>query len=487
MTLPLEWRIYGRINDALKAGDIGGALRQIDETRADTARIGAEIAGFEAECHRRLGFAGKALAILQAALEVHPQSYWLHHNIASLYREAGRKADCAREYRTAHALLGWTESEANRYIFLHDYFSPVIPCWTKWFGEMIVAEPIAALEIGSWQGGSATWLLDKIVAKRGGRLTCVDTFEGSSEHASWIGGIGDRIGDLFDANIAASGHAALCRKLVGRSQDVLRTLHHERFDFIYIDGAHEARYVIEDAVLAFGLLKDGGHICFDDYDFQFAGNPGQNTARAIDMFLDLYQDEISFVEKGRQVLLRKHNKIADRPVLMMEPEEPRAEPATNHPASAPPAERCPPAPKPLAAVKDFIAGRDAGTVLNAIFHRENAAKDTMLDTLAGLLPVEQIALTQCVDALGASDLEAAVLLLAALRKIRTDDSWLHYNLCKYLDAMVGAGVTAAKLPAIIHSFLALEGLKDDMRTASPLPLGVLARELPAFAPALERA
>jgi len=44
MTLPLEWRIYGRINDALKAGDIGGALRQIDETRADTARIGAEIA-----------------------------------------------------------------------------------------------------------------------------------------------------------------------------------------------------------------------------------------------------------------------------------------------------------------------------------------------------------------------------------------------------------------------------------------------------------
>ena len=264
-------------------------------------QIGGEIAGFEAECHRRQGDGGKALAILEAALRLHPRSYWLHHNIASVYREAGRKAECAQEYRRAHVEVGWTESEANRYIFLHDYFSPVIPCWTKWFGEIIVAEPIAALEIGSWQGGSATWLLDKIVAPRGGRLTCIDTFEGSSEHASWIGGIGDRIGDLFDANIAASGHAALCRKLVGRSQEVLRTLHLERFDFIYIDGAHEARYVIEDAVLAFGLLKDGGYICFDDYDFQFAANPGQNTARAIDMFLDLYQAEISFVEKGRQV------------------------------------------------------------------------------------------------------------------------------------------------------------------------------------------
>ena len=120
-------------------------------------------------------------------------------------------------------------------------------------------------------------------------------------------------------------------------------------------------------------------------------------------------------------------------------------------------------------------------MLNAIFLREDPAGDADLDTLASLLPAEQIALTQCVDGLGASNLEAAVLLLGALRKIRTDDSWLHYNLCKYLNAMVGAGVSAAKLPAIIHSFLALDGLKDDMRTARPLPLSVLARELPAFA------
>jgi hypothetical protein len=63
--------------------------------------------------------------------------------------------------------------------------------------------------------------------------------------------------------------------------------------------------VIEDAVLSFGLLRAGGYLCFDDYDFQFAANPAQNTARAIDMFLELYRDEICFVEKRRQVLLRK--------------------------------------------------------------------------------------------------------------------------------------------------------------------------------------
>jgi len=41
-------------------------------------------------------------------------------------------------------------------------------------------------------------------------------------------------------------------------------LMNEHFDFIYIDGAHEAKFVIQDAVLALPLLKPGGYILFDD-------------------------------------------------------------------------------------------------------------------------------------------------------------------------------------------------------------------------------
>jgi predicted O-methyltransferase YrrM len=245
------------------------------------------------------------LKVLEYARDNYPNNFWVYHRIARMYQKAGRNDDCINAFRKAHCLIGWEESERNGYSFLQDYFSSNIPVWSKWFAETITVAPIDVLEIGSWQGGSATWLLDKIISRRGGRLTCIDTFEGSSEHASWIGGIGDRIEDIFDRNIAASGHSAQCRKIIGFSQAVLRRLHEERFDFIYIDGAHEARYVIEDAVLAFGLLKDGGYICFDDYDFSFAHKPRQNTRRAIDIFLDLYDDEISYVEKTRQVLLRK--------------------------------------------------------------------------------------------------------------------------------------------------------------------------------------
>ena len=112
-----------------------------------------------------------------------------------------------------------------------------------------------------------------MVGPRGGQLTCIDTFEGSSEHLQWLGTIPDGLETIFDRNITATGHAALCRKLPGYSQDVLRTLHGEQFDFIYIDGAHEAKFVIQDAVLSWGLIPVGGFLLFDDVDFTFAHAP----------------------------------------------------------------------------------------------------------------------------------------------------------------------------------------------------------------------
>jgi predicted O-methyltransferase YrrM len=305
MNISKEWRIYGHVKEALERSDVDAALQLIEESRGDTSSIALDVAVLESECYARQGAPDKALDVLEAAIRHSPPNFWAYYSVAKALREGNRNEDCIKAYRRAHALIGWEESERKGYTFLQDYFSPNIPVWTEWFASHITVRPIQALEIGSWQGGSATWLLDKIISRRSGRLTCIDTFEGSSEHAEWIGGIGDTIENIFDMNIAASGHSSLCRKIVGYSQEILRTLYQERFDFIYIDGAHEARYVIEDAVLAFGLLNDGGYICFDDYPFTFPERPRQNTRRAIDTFLDLYDEEISFVEMGRQVLLRK--------------------------------------------------------------------------------------------------------------------------------------------------------------------------------------
>ncbi len=135
----------------------------------------------------------------------------------------------------------------------------------------------------------------------------------------------------------------------------------------------------------------------------------------------------------------------------------------------------------LAAVDEFIAGREAGEVLHALYHRTIPVADDARDALAGLLPIEQISVVRLVDRLNVPGLPSLVILLATLGKIRTSEAWIHYNLARHLDSPPLAGMPEAKLPAIIHSLLALEGLKDSP-SAQPLPLGVLARELATFAP-----
>ena len=110
---------------------------------------------------------------------------------------------------------------------------------------------------------------------------------------------------LFDANIARTGLRGQVRKLVGLSQGVLPRLYGEKFDFIYIDGAHEAKYVIQDAVLCWQLLPAGGFMLFDDLPFTFAGRPNQDTARAVEFFLSVFEDEIEIIARERQLLLRR--------------------------------------------------------------------------------------------------------------------------------------------------------------------------------------
>ena len=40
--------------------------------------------------------------------------------------------------------------------------------------------------------------------------------------------------------------------------------------------------------------------------FTFAGRPAQDTARAIDFFLSAFTDDLVVLERGRQLLLRRH-------------------------------------------------------------------------------------------------------------------------------------------------------------------------------------
>ncbi len=309
--MEIDWAHYHTISALVERGHHAAALDRLAAFEAAQGGLPASYVVLRAQSLGHLrDFAGAATA-LDGVVRRGDANFWIWYSLAEARRGLGDWDGVFEASRQAHALASWPESPQHGYRFTHDYFAANLLDWQGWFDRHITASPIDALEIGSWQGGSACWLLDRVVGPRGGRLTCIDPFSGSSEHEGFLPGtmseLGSSLEAVFDDNVARTGRAGQVRKLKGFSQDVLPGLHGERFDFIYVDGAHEAKWVIQDAVLCWGLLARGGFLLFDDVPFTFADRPEQNTARAVEFFTSVFHDELAVVASGRQLLLRHHD------------------------------------------------------------------------------------------------------------------------------------------------------------------------------------
>jgi predicted O-methyltransferase YrrM len=81
----------------------------------------------------------------------------------------------------------------------------------------------------------------------------------------------------------------------------------DRYDFIYIDGSHEAPDVLFDAVLAFETLRPRGLMCFDDYAWDREGLDGGVHAPklAIDAFVTINKERLEIMHAGVQVWLMR--------------------------------------------------------------------------------------------------------------------------------------------------------------------------------------
>lgn len=164
--------------------------------------------------------------------------------------------------------------------------------------------PVKFLEVGSYEGRSTLWLCENILTHPDARIVCVDTFKGNDEMAPH-----EKIGifERFMYNIAPFGSKV--EKIMAMESGIaLRSFPYaEVFDFIYIDGCHRSRNVLEDAVLSYPLLKVGGIMLFDDY--------GSYSTIGVDAFLKCYSESdgptgknannIEVISKGYQLAIRK--------------------------------------------------------------------------------------------------------------------------------------------------------------------------------------
>lgn len=170
-------------------------------------------------------------------------------------------------------------------VFTTDW-SASIEHWPAMFDEHgLTGRPgLRFLEVGCFEGRTTLWLLEHVLTAPDATVTVVDPFPMDGQR------------DRFNRNVMPYLEAGKVRIWPYRSGDILAALGNDAFDFVYIDGDHSARQVLEDAVLAWRLLKPGGLMVFDDYWWP-EKSALESPGIAVDAFYTCYWGEIAKRER----------------------------------------------------------------------------------------------------------------------------------------------------------------------------------------------
>jgi predicted O-methyltransferase YrrM len=145
-----------------------------------------------------------------------------------------------------------------------------VPCAMGWAQRRMLYQVVRAmgaktvLDIGTYCGSSAATFAQAV--GEGGRVVSVDIRDANSPNAYWSRVPGCR--PPIEA-LESVGLADRVRFVKARSDEFMSKTS-ERFDFISIDGWHEAFAVYTDVLLALNLLNPDGLIFMDDVQ-----RPGQ--------------------------------------------------------------------------------------------------------------------------------------------------------------------------------------------------------------------
>ncbi len=230
----------------------------------------------------------EAIAQCRDALDIHPFP-WAFSQLGRALAAVGNREEAIACHQTASDLRGWSHCKQHNYQFTQDWFTHNIPIWQPLLEQWVNAPNICALEVGSFQGMSACWLLDTVLTHPTARLTCIDP----------------GVQPEFHTNLAKTGVAQKVTLRPGDSHQLLPTLPPDCFDLIYIDGCHLSAHVHKDGVLAWPLLKPGGVMIFDDYLWTDPQHPGQDPQHGIDQFLDTVRPHSQILHHGYQIILKK--------------------------------------------------------------------------------------------------------------------------------------------------------------------------------------
>ena len=158
--------------------------------------------------------------------------------------------------------------------------------------------PLRVLQIGAYTGDATAWLLENREIEF---IDDVDTWGGSEEasHESIdFGAVEDYYDSRFEDNPKVT-------KFKMTSDNFFPAGSGARYNFIYIDGDHTALQTALDGLNAFKMLEYGGIMAFDDYQWNYNGNPFLEPKRGVDAFLSVCDGNYALLDSGYQIWIKK--------------------------------------------------------------------------------------------------------------------------------------------------------------------------------------
>jgi predicted O-methyltransferase YrrM len=196
--------------------------------------------------------------------------------------------------------------------FTKDWSQPMRRLWPEHVLPITnrLTEDVHWIEVGSFEGRTALWTIENVLHGFKPTITCIDVWEVWPYH--------DDAQDFdyeptFDRNVL--GLVPVIKRK-GHSRDVLPTLPKNYYHGVFLDGSHEEADVLEDAHLSLPLLRTGGLLIFDDYDWapmpkgqqfidEYMKKINTGVRAAADKFMDEHPDDIRVLCREYQVICQK--------------------------------------------------------------------------------------------------------------------------------------------------------------------------------------
>lgn len=176
----------------------------------------------------------------------------------------------------------------------------------EWKMLFYTEKRVRVLEVGAFDGVSANMMLDHLFVHPESEVICIDPFLPDPTTPQVCG----QTKKDFYENRRRGGHEGRIEIFEGLSVEVLAWMISEEgywdsFDFIYIDGSHLAKDVLTDAVMSWNLLKYGGVIAFDDYEWNGGSGELGRPKAGIDAFASVFGPELKLVKGGYRRIWQK--------------------------------------------------------------------------------------------------------------------------------------------------------------------------------------